>query len=113
MEPTRCDHPACGKWTYTDYCDDHKPTVPAIGTVRGIPAVSALTVRVSPRWTQTPQTAEQYNRSPRKSRKGTAQRTQPTLSARAADNADRAAAAAARTAALMQAHAIGNDGEAG
>lgn len=63
MEPKRCDHPACGAWTFEAYCPDHAPSealpVPVRGAkgsllnpelARGIPAIFAGTVRAAPRW---------------------------------------------------------------
>lgn len=62
LEPKRCDHPACGAWTFADYCEDHTlkvipaPVRGAKGSLlnpelaRGIPAIFAGTVRAAPRW---------------------------------------------------------------
>jgi hypothetical protein len=65
MEPVKCSHPACGRYTFGVKCDRH--TFEVLETVlgsesardcllldseaaRGIPAVFGGSVRVSPRW---------------------------------------------------------------
>lgn len=65
-EPTRCEHPACGSYTWVTYCSDHRPaTAPqevkrhAMLTredARLIPAVTSTTVRVAARWTPSKRT---------------------------------------------------------
>lgn len=66
MEPVRCAHPACGRFTFEVKCEQH--TFEVLETIladesarpsgllldseaaRGIPAVFGGSVRVSPRW---------------------------------------------------------------
>lgn len=89
-EPTRCNHPACGSYTWAAYCSDHAPaTAPqevkrhAMLTredARLIPAVTSMTVRVAARWTPSKR-ARTYNGRTRGAAKPRIVTVAPTLAA--------------------------------
>lgn len=39
-EPTRCNHPACGQWTWGEYCQNHAPVIESLPNLRGIGIVT-------------------------------------------------------------------------